>query len=284
MAGEKSEEVVQPVEGEQAPVVTEQQEPVHTELEQQAMAQGWQDKEAWVEAGHAPEDHRSAREFVDRGELLGKLKANSQELRNLRDSLAQMTQHNQRVYQAGIEQGIKQLKAERATALREGDVDHVLAIEERLEQHQNTLQEVKQSQRPIQQQPQGQQTPEFQQWVARNKWYLEDPVLHHWSRSMAIEFARVNPDAEEEEVYRFLDREVRKNFPDKFKKAAPPNPDGGGRQQSSAKANGAKGDFEKFLASIPEDEARAARNLVKNAPGLTPEKYMEQYRLINRES
>lgn len=274
-----------PVEG-QAPetpqVETPQVEtPEYTETEQAAISQGWQDEKTWVESGHDAKDHRSAREFLDRGELLGKLRANNQEVKQLRESLQAMTEHNRKVFEAGVEQGIKQLQAQRRAAMKEGDFDNVVAIEEEIDKRKDTLQQVKQSNQRPQQPQQGQQSPEFQAWVVKNQWYLKDPVMHHWANAMAVEFTRVNPDTTEAEVYKFLDRETRKEFPHKFKTATPPSPESGGRQGASSKGRSGGDEFEQILATLDPDEAKMARRLVANEH-LTKEKYVEDYKAITK--
>ncbi len=255
--------------------------PQYTEIEQAAIAQGWQDKKTWVESGHAEEDHRSAREFIDRGELLGKVRATSNEVRELRQSLQAMTEHNRKVFEAGVEEGIKRLQTQRKAALKEGDFDNAVELEEEIDRRKETLQQVKQSTVRPQQQNQGTQSPEFQAWVVKNPWYLKDPVMHHWANAMAVEFTRVNPQVTEEEVYKFLDRETRKEFPHKFNRAAPPSPESGGRRGSSGGSGGGKDEFEMILAEMDPDEAKMARRLVANGH-LTKEKYVADLKAVNK--
>ena len=277
---------LKPVEGQvpegQVPEGTQvPDEPQYTETEQSAISQGWQDEKAWVESGHDAKDHRSAREFLDRGELLGKLRSNNQEVKELRQSLAAMTEHNRKVFEAGVEQGIKQLQARRKAAMKEGDFDNVVEIEEEIDRRKDNLQQIKQSNQRPSQPPAAQQSPEFQTWVVHNKWYLNDPVMHHWANAMATEFVRVNPDTTEADVYKFLDRETRKEFPNKFKTATPPSPESGGKRSGSGGNRSGGDEFEQILATMDPDEAKMARRLVANEH-LTKEKYVEDYKAITK--
>lgn len=258
----------------------EPETPQLSETEQLAIAQGWQDEKAWVESGHDPKDHRSAREFLDRGELLNKLKSTSQEVRALRENLQAMTEHNRRVYEAGVEAGIKQLKAQKKAAMKEGDLENVAELDEEIDRRSEQLNTIRQTNRAVQA-PQPQQSAEFQTWVSRNQWYLNDPVMHHTANGLAIEFAKVNPNVTEQEVYKFLDKAMREEFPHKFqKKVTPPSPESGGRRGTGSGANSNSGDeFEKVLAKLPEDEAKMARRLVANKH-LTKEKYVADYKAI----
>src|SRR6266705_1938984 len=92
--------VVPPVEG----VTTTQeqessQERVFTDIETDAIAQGW-------DPDFDGPTKRSAREFLDRGELLSKIRSQSQELRKVQEVIGTLTEHNKQVYRAGYERAI----------------------------------------------------------------------------------------------------------------------------------------------------------------------------------
>jgi hypothetical protein len=101
---------------------------------------------------------------------------------------------------------------------------------------------------------------------------------------LAIEYARDHQNATEKQVYDFVEGEAKKDFPDLFKarREGPPSPDGEGRRTSGTGAGNSKGGskaFEELIASMPEDQARVAKDMVKRGY-VTKEKYVEDYNSI----
>jgi hypothetical protein len=97
-----------------------------------------------------------------------------------------------------------------------------------------------------------------------------------------MEYSSVNGGASEEQIYEFLSRQVRKEFPQKFKRQSAPSPEGEGRQASGTKgpqSKDASASFKALLAEMPEEHARAARQMVKQGL-VTEEKYVEDYARI----
>lgn len=248
--------------------------------EQTASLQGWVPLSEWK---GDPKDHRSAREFIDRGELLGKIKSQSQEIQAVTRVAQQLSEHNKLVYQAGIEAGIKQLKEQRKTALREGDAEAIIAVEEKLEQRQADLAQAKAMPVAQVQRPQG-ASPDFQVFLQRNPWYTAQASKRHYAHGLAIDFAKENQNATEAQVYAFVEAEAKKDFPDLFKtrREGPPSPDGEGRKApGSGGGSGDKGSkaFETLVADMPEDQQRVARDMVKRGY-ITKEKYVEDYNSV----
>lgn len=261
-----SEPVVEPA----APV-----EPTYTTTEQEAISQGWKPKDKW---DGNPEDHRSAREYLDRGELLNKIKSQSSELRQVQAIVAQLTNQNKQVYQAGYERALKELREAKAKAITNGDGTAVAQIEERIDQTKELLDKVKAA--PVQQVGPN-ITPAFQRFQEENPWYGKDQVLRKWAHGEAIDFAKEHKGATEQDVYDHIKANVRKAFPEKFNRAGPPNPDGEGRVSSSPTRTTGSGSFEKLLGTLPEDQAKVAKEMVKRGI-ITKEKYVEDYEAIGR--
>src|SRR5438132_1680053 len=70
----------------------------HTALEERAIEQGWRPKDEW---DGDESEFRSAREFIDRGELLRKISSQGDELRKLKEVAGALSEHNKQVYVAG---------------------------------------------------------------------------------------------------------------------------------------------------------------------------------------
>ena len=270
VAGSTTEAKVEPV------VVVEEtnQEPQYTETERNAMGQGWKPKDQWE--GN-PDDHRSAREFLDRGELLSKIKSQSQELRQVQQIVSVLSEHNKKVYLAGYNKALSELRAAKAVAINERDGEKIVALEEKIDAAKAAIAQVE-AQPSVPVPKQGTITPDFQLFMNRNPWYQQDAKMRHWAHGQAIEFANENKGATEGAVYTFLEGKVKEAFPEKFNKAnrAPPSPDGEGRQATSGTKSQSSGSFEKLLQRLPEDLARTARDMVKRG-FVTKESYVKDY-------
>lgn len=256
------------------------EERVYTELEQRALDQGWRPIEEW---DGAPEDHRSAREYIDRGELLGKIKAQNSEMKEVKQMLTTLSAHNQKVYLAGFEKGLAEFKTARAQALRDGDTEAVLALEDKIDEHKEAIQVIKNTP-PPQAKIQDEPSPLFTNWLERNKWYETDEGMRNWADGAALALGKqarlLGKQIGEKDVYEHLTTEARKIFPQKFQRVGAPTIDGEGRKIMTNKSGKAGGDkFEQLMNEMPEEMAKAARNLVK-AGHVTKEKYVEDFDLI----
>ena len=251
-----------------------------TPTERAASLQGWVPLSEWK---GDPAEHRSAREFLDRGELLTKIKSQSAELQQVTKIVQHLSEHNKMVYQAGIEAGIKQLREQRKEAIREQDADALAEIEDKLDERRQQLAAAKAA--PVATvAPAAQvQSPEFSVFLQRNPWYQAQPSKRHYAHGLAIEFAKQNPNATESQVYQYVEQEAKKDFPDLFKtrREAPPSPDGEGRRTSGSGGNTKTTSkaFDDLVADMPEDQARVARDMVKRGY-VTKEKYVEDYNSV----
>lgn len=242
----------------------------YTEVEQSALKQGWKPKDQWE---GDPDQHRSAREYLDRGELLGKIKSQNAKLDEFNRTLAVMSEHNKRVYAAGYEKALGDLKLQKKEALREGDADAVMEIDDKIDETKEALRNIKNTNTT----PQGPSVT-TQNWLQENEWYAKDRVMRAAANEMAVEYVKSHANASEEQIYDYIDKEIRKELPEKFgKKAATsaPNPDGQSRKVTNS--GGKSGmSFEALLDTMDDDQARIARTLVKTG-ALTKEKYVEDY-------
>jgi hypothetical protein len=252
-----------------------------TPTEQKAAAEGWQSKEDWIAAGHDEADHRSAREYLDRGELLGKIKSQSQEAKELRNMVAQLGEHNKQVYQAGYQRALVELRAKKAEAIQNGDGALVVQLDDAIDKTRDHIRNIQAAPQAAPQAQTG-EAPAFTEFKQAAPWYNTDKVMQKWAHGEAIEYARELGDAATEaKIYAHLIRQAKIEFPDRVNaRKGPPNPDGEGRTSGNGKSSGGgNAAFEKLMATLPEDQARAARSLVKNKI-LTAEKYVEDYNNI----
>lgn len=261
--------VVEPVVPNQAAETSE-----YTATELRAMEQGWKPLDKWE---GDPEDHRGAKEYLDRGELLGKIKSQNTQLHEIRGIVANMSEHNRRVYAAGYERALVELKVQKANALREGEAETVIELDDKIDETKDAIRAIT---RPQQTQPSG-PSEVTTSWVGRNEWYKTNKVMRNHANGIASELGRQQPGISETDLYEQIDAEMRKDFPEAYRKGvvSAPSPDGEGRRSVGGKPV-AGGSFEKLLGTMTETQAQIARSLVKSG-AITKEKYVEDWGVIS---
>lgn len=247
-------------------------EPSYTAVELEAIKQGWKPKSEW---DGDPDQHRSAREYLDRGELLGKIKSQSSQLEEMRRAIGAMSEHNKKVYQAGYEKALTELKARKITALKEGDAELVLALDDEIDKTKDAIREVRNTTVQL-----PRTSTETADWLARNKWYATDAVAHAAADELARQYARSHPNCTEADIYEYIDAELPKELPHKFGKKqnqSAPDPEGESRRGSgNGGSKGGTTTFEKLLDTMTSDQAQIAKTLVKTG-AITKEEYVKQY-------
>lgn len=155
---------------------TNEVDQVRADLEDRARAQGWVPKEEW----QGTSKWRDADEFVERGELFGKIDAQGRALKQTKDALSELTKHYQKVAETEYQRALKDLKAQKKEALEAADADEVLRLEDEIDQ----LREAKPVAKQAAAEP-SQLHPEFVQWVQTNQWYAGSTPKHAAMRAWA---------------------------------------------------------------------------------------------------
>jgi hypothetical protein len=262
---------VQVVDQEQQKV--EQQERVYTDVEQRALDQGWKPLEDWE---GDPADHRSAKEYIDRGELLGKIKSQSSEIREVKQMLATLSEHNKKVFLAGKEEALKELKSQRVIALKEDEVEVAVELEDRIREAEKIIDITKAA--PVPKPSEG-PTPAFEAWLEKSQWYANDEGMRAWADGEGLALGKSGKRVTEQDVYDHLSKKVKEVFPQKFQRTSAQSPDGDGRKGVTNRTAKGGDKFEQLLSEMPEHQARTARNLVASGL-LTKEKYVEDFDAI----
>lgn len=194
-----------------APETTEQtQERQYSAIEQQALDQGWRPKE---EFSGDPDAFIDAPEFVRRGELFSKIEHQSKELKQVRQALEALKDHNSKIREVEYNRALKSLEAARKQALVDGEHDQFFALEEKIE-------EVKQEKLELDTQLDSVKTdvpevhPEFEAWVSRNTWYKQDEAMAAFADRIGNKLAAQGMIPGE--VLKQVEAEVKKRFPDSF--------------------------------------------------------------------
>ena len=216
------------VKKEEVPEVVEQVEPevpLRSIEEEQATKDGWMPLEKWEASGNNPKDHRSAREFNDRGELLRKISEQNKYIQKVNQGVETLKSHHSKVYESAYQKALTDLKAAHEKAVEDGDPKKANQI---VDQIQNTTAALV-NQRALSQaeanQPQG-PSPELQDWKSKNRWYEEDEDMRTFADAVGFKYVnqkggQVTP----EEVLAHVERKVKDRFmKSEPKKETAPNP------------------------------------------------------------
>lgn len=264
---------------------TQVEEKQYTPDEQKALQLGWKDLDTWVEEGNDPKDHRSAKDFNERGDMIGKLRAQERELQQQRAALEHLTKQQKTIYVKGYETAIRDLKTQREQALEEGDFKKAEQIRDQIDETKEKLEAaVKAPDTP----KDPEVDPTFFPWLEANPWY-QDRTMQKFADALAIEYVaearRQGRTPNNGEVRDFVTKTVKEEFAHRFKPSerkvtGAPNPDGEGRVSGKEKSNTETIQLSKMKAQMTEDQRSIMKTIMK-ASGLSEAEYLKMYAEVN---
>ena len=247
----------------------ENTEVAFTAAEEKAMEQGWVPKDEWE---GDPDAWRPAKEFLDRGELFKKIDDQNRTIKQFKQALDDLSKHHAKVRETEYTRALESLKAQKVTALEEGDAAAVVKLDDQIDL-------VKDAQTQLKAQPQGTTpevlNPQFVNWVNRNKWYETDEGMKGYADSIGRGMAAsgMTPDM----VLLEVEKKIKAEFPHKFRN---PNRDKPGSVEGSASKGGkTKDDY-----VLSDDENRVMQRFIKTIPGFSKEKYITELKRVNGEA
>ena len=188
----------------------QQQEPAKVDsYEEAARTQGWKPKE---EFEGDPDKWRPAREFVERGELFGKIDNMGKELKETRKALKMLQEHHSKVKETEYNNALKELKSLQKKHLEDGNSDGYLETTELL----TDLKAEQKAREVLQKQVPTQPDPRFQSWADENKWYKNDQEMRDFADTVGLGYAQRNPGIDPQDVLEFVTAQVKSRFKDKF--------------------------------------------------------------------
>ena len=248
---------------EAAPVVEQQVEqqtpPQESIYEIQAKEQGWKPKEEYE---GDPDKWRPAKEFVERGELFGKIDSMGKELKETRKALKMLQEHHSKVKETEFKNAVQELKSLQKRHLEEGNSDGYLETTELL----NDLKTEQKAREVVGQNTQAPPDPRFISWASENKWYEKDPEMREYADVVGMGYAQRNPGLDPEEVLQYVTKQVKSRFSDKFvnpNRNKPSNVEG-----TNSPAASKKDSFELT------DEERKVMNTFVRTGALTKEEFI----------
>lgn len=236
--------------------------------EQEARESGWVpleeykgDKSKWVDAG----------EFVRRGSLFKKIESQSRQIKDMARAIQDIQALHAKSREAEYKKALAQVRAEKKAALEEGDADGVIDADERLDM-------IREAQRAEVEQPvqktDGSDHPEFVAWVEKNSWYETNKGMRAFADAVGIDLR--NQGMSPSEVLRAVEKQVRVEFPHKFKnpnQAKPNAVEGSGGSPNS----GSKDSY-----TLSPQERSIMNNLVRLGV-MTEKEYIAELKKVNGE-
>lgn len=252
------------------PEVTEQttNQPEQTQTTQSdsyeslAREQGWKPKEEYE---GDPEKWRPAKEFVERGELFGKIDSMGKELKETRKALKMLQEHHTKVKETEYKRAVDELKALQKKHLEEGNSDGYLETTELL----TDLKAEQKAREVVTQNTPTQVDPRFTEWVSLNKWYTANPEMRQYADVVGLGYAQQNPNLDPEDVLQYVTAQVKARYRDKFvnPNRTKPSPVEGANTTSSPKKESG--------IELTDDERRVMNTFVR-ANVMTKEEYISQ--------
>lgn len=247
---------------EQTTTTTTQVDP----YEDSAREQGWKPKEEYE---GDPEKWKPAKEFVERGELFGKIDSVSKELKETRKALKMLQEHHTKVKETEYKRAVDELKALQKRHLEEGNSDGYLETTELL----TDLKAEQKSREVYAENAPATPDPRFVSWVNANGWYSKDAELREYADVVGMGYANKNPNLDPEEVLQYVTAQVKARFKDKFVNPNRSKPSAVEGANTSQAAN--KNSFE-----LSDDERRVMNSFIRagviGPNGMTKEDYISQ--------
>lgn len=269
--------------GEIDPVVTDQQEgtestegqaqePQVSVAEQKALEMGWRPKE---EFEGNPDDFIDATEFVRRKPLFEKIDVVGRELRETKKALRALQAHHEKVKEAEYKHAIEALRAEKKIALESGDADALIKIDDQIADAKAQEAVLKAQQTQVTNEPH----PGFIKWTERNKWYKSDQELTGVADQVGTAYAAANPEKDPDEILEYVEKRVRKLYPEKFSN---PNKSRPSAVEGSQTTPSRTQETDILNYPLTEDERRVMMTFVRQGI-MTKEQYITDLKKVKGE-
>ncbi len=239
---------------------------------EQALEMGWRPQEEW---SGDPEDFVDAKEFVQRKSFYDRISTQSNEIKELKRTLSEFSDHFRKVEDYTRKQVLDELRAAKREALEVGNTDEVIRIDEAITDFKVNEKELERQKAEKQAAQANQPAPELVEWQSRNKWYTTNPEMTRYADVIARGLVAANPDGDKVAILKEIEKEVRQRFPDEFKSK---RRDAAPAVESSS--GGAKPKVDKAVGT-PEEMAVAAR-FVRAGLYATTEDYIKALRKMEK--
>lgn len=253
----------------------EEAKPEPTAIEKRAMEQGWRPEHEFDKS--KGRRFIGAEEFLERGELFGKIESQKSEINQLKKVVKEFGEHLQKSQAATYQNTLMDLDRQRQEAVKVGNHAKFVAAEQQMLAEQQRLQQMAFA--PVQEAPVAPPpvSPEANAFVERNKrWFNMNPENADKIEiaSQAEEyFKATNPGARESDIFAFVEREVHRYFPElENKKRYEPAP-------VATKTQSVGGNKTNLSSRFSPQQKQMAAELVKMGAFKSSEDYAKQLEL-----
>ncbi len=246
-----------------APEQAAPEAPEYSAVETEAMSFGWKPESEFDPA--SGKEFRSAKEFMALKPLYDKIDEQHKELKTVKKGLENFGKHYNKLEQAAYERAMNDLKAQRKTALEEGDL--VKAEELRDEMDEKKAAAVS---RPAVEVPAVDMSAEMNSWRQRNDWYEKDEDMTAYADGVGNKLLRSGK--EPSEILAEVARRTKVAFPHKFRN---PNKDSAPRVESGTTGKSKGGNATEGLTPT---EIQIMESLLKSGAPITREGYIADIR------
>lgn len=242
------------------------QQPSQYEVDAREM--GWRPKDEWE---GDPEKWRDAKEFVERGELYGKIDTMGRELKETKKALRMLQEHHTKVRETEYKRAVEELKALQKKHLEEGNSDGYIETTELLtdlraeQKAREVVAEVTPKQQGV--------DPRFIEWVSENSWYEKNQEMRDYADIIGQGYAAKNPGINPELVLKYVTKEVKSRFKDSFQNPNREKPTAVEGENNKSAGRG-KSSFE-----LTDDERKVMNTFIRQGI-LTKEEYIEQVKQL----
>ena len=237
--------------------------------EVEARSDGWVPEDEWK---GDPNKWVPAGEFVRRKSLFEKIHNQNRELKKIKEQLQALKGHHDKVYESSYQQALQDLQAQRIEAIREGDAETVVNIEQSIDQ----MKQERAQREPKQAGP----SESFVEWVKDNNWYNENPRMRHRADQVGWDYKSANPDLPDEEIFDYVRERMEIEYPKAFQgrsRPTAPAVDGG-----SATHNETTQNRNSSRSVTLTDEEKQVMNTLVRGGVMTKEEYMQEVAKLNK--
>lgn len=246
-------------------------EDIESEVEAEARSMGWRPLEEW----EGPKSKwRNAKEFVDRGSLFKKIDSQNKVIRELQESYKTLAEHHAKVAKLEREKVLKELNRQKKEALENQDFEALSEVDEQIIALKTAPDPEIVVPKAV---PAHQENADqlYQEFVARNPWYKQDPELTELADTLTLGFAARKNAAGEPIIPSELFEYVEQKMAAKTKKTKPlPDPVIKSNRSSTPSGGGRKSKF--TFNDLNAEQKQFARRFVQMGAFKNEQEYVDQ--------
>lgn len=203
-----------------------QEEAQHRGVEDVARSQGWVPAD---EFSGDPSEWVSAETFVERGRLFKVIHKKNQEnaryqaeLDTMKKAVFDMKDMLNKAQEHALVRAREEVKAEKVAALRAGEMEKVVSLDEELQkldskekEYKEKLEKEKEAFKPVDNK-EDEFANYYKTWVPDNGWYLDNKDMRADADMYGRNYVASNPDATPEDTFKYVNDKIRRDYPEKF--------------------------------------------------------------------